>query len=197
MQNKILDYEFEHTYLSKTGIYNLNKVGFIVGRFQPFHKGHKAFIENVLKEVDELVVFIGSVQESRTELNPFTFEERSVMIKSVFKTGVTTIPLPDYTSNDAWVQHIYKALTPFESTNTVVFCRVDKDEETQLSNNLFNKFETLQVPLQLHISATDIRKQLFEESVSPYSILEIPLTVSTIIYNLNLCLKNKKLNYIV
>ena len=37
------------------------KVGLLVGRFQPFHKGHLHLIEKSLNLVDMLVVGIGSV----------------------------------------------------------------------------------------------------------------------------------------
>ncbi|MEM2947357.1 MAG: adenylyltransferase/cytidyltransferase family protein, partial [Candidatus Bathyarchaeia archaeon] len=36
------------------------KRGLFVGRFQPFHKGHLSVIEDILKEVDELVIVVGS-----------------------------------------------------------------------------------------------------------------------------------------
>ncbi|HLN89981.1 MAG TPA: adenylyltransferase/cytidyltransferase family protein, partial [Candidatus Binatia bacterium] len=52
--------------------------GLYVGRFQPFHLGHLDAIKYVLKEVDELVIVIGSAQYSHNSNNPFTAGERLV-----------------------------------------------------------------------------------------------------------------------
>ena len=50
--------------------------GLYVGRFQPFHLGHLGAIKAVLKEVDELIIVIGSAQYSHNFNNPFTAGER-------------------------------------------------------------------------------------------------------------------------
>ena len=56
------------------------KFGLYVGRFQPFHNGHKSVVKEALKHCDRLIIAIGSAQESRTKKNPFTFEERRKFI---------------------------------------------------------------------------------------------------------------------
>jgi len=55
--------------------------GLFIGRFQPFHLGHLSDIKDALKEVDELVIAIGSSQHSGTKENPFSTEERIKMIE--------------------------------------------------------------------------------------------------------------------
>ncbi|MDP6459455.1 MAG: adenylyltransferase/cytidyltransferase family protein, partial [Candidatus Hydrothermarchaeota archaeon] len=40
--------------------------GLLIGRFQPFHKGHVYVVKKVLKGVDELIICIGSAQLSHT-----------------------------------------------------------------------------------------------------------------------------------
>ena len=59
------------------------KRGLFIGRFQPFHLGHLQDIINALKEVDELVIGIGSSNEKHTKYNPFSVEERIEMIDLV------------------------------------------------------------------------------------------------------------------
>ncbi|MDY6764546.1 MAG: adenylyltransferase/cytidyltransferase family protein, partial [Halobacteria archaeon] len=54
--------------------------GFFVGRFQPFHRGHLHFTEEISTEVEGVIVGIGSAQESHTQHNPFTAGERVSMI---------------------------------------------------------------------------------------------------------------------
>lgn len=40
--------------------------GLFPGRFQPFHRGHRRFVERIAEEADEVIVGIGSVQASHT-----------------------------------------------------------------------------------------------------------------------------------
>ena len=53
-----------------------HEVGLYIGRFQPFHKGHKSIVESALKQCDRLIIGIGSSQETRTKRNTFSYEER-------------------------------------------------------------------------------------------------------------------------
>jgi len=57
------------------------KRGLIVGRFQPFHKGHLHAVKRVLEEVDEIIIVVGSAQYSHRLDNPFTAGERLLMIR--------------------------------------------------------------------------------------------------------------------
>ncbi|HJJ33958.1 MAG TPA: adenylyltransferase/cytidyltransferase family protein, partial [Methanocorpusculum sp.] len=54
--------------------------GLYIGRFQPFHNGHKAVAEYIAEEADELIVGIGSPQISHEPQHHFTAGERILMI---------------------------------------------------------------------------------------------------------------------
>ncbi len=54
--------------------------GFYIGRFQPYHNGHHSMVERIADEVDELVLGIGSADDSHTTHDPFTAGERIMMI---------------------------------------------------------------------------------------------------------------------
>ncbi|MBU1197399.1 nicotinamide-nucleotide adenylyltransferase [Candidatus Micrarchaeota archaeon] len=54
--------------------------GLIIGRFQPVHNGHMQAIQTILKHHDRVVIIVGSAQESRTSLNPFSIAERRAML---------------------------------------------------------------------------------------------------------------------
>lgn len=58
--------------------------GVYIGRFQPFHKGHKQVVERYRKEFDEFLIAVGSADKSREERNPLTPEERKEIIKNCF-----------------------------------------------------------------------------------------------------------------
>lgn len=63
-----------------------------IGRFQPFHAGHAAVIEQLQEEKLEVVVAIRNTTLS--EDNPFTVEERRTLINSKF-SNVEIIVIPD------------------------------------------------------------------------------------------------------
>ncbi len=84
--------------------------GLLIGRFQPFHKGHLYLLHHVKKKVKKLVIGIGSANVY-DEDNLFTYEERKEMIETVLKkeklqTFVTRIiPLNDYYDDERWFRH--------------------------------------------------------------------------------------------
>ena len=83
--------------------------GLYVGRFQPFHLGHLGAIKEVLNQVDELVIVIGSAQYSHNMNNPFTAGERLVMIRHALQEAdvdlsrVWIVPVPDVHLHMLWV----------------------------------------------------------------------------------------------
>jgi len=92
--------------------------GLIVGRFQPFHKGHLAVVREVLRECDEVVVVIGSAEESHTAKNPFTAGERYQMLLSSLtleeRSRVLIVPVRDVNRCSIWVNHLESYLPPFD-----------------------------------------------------------------------------------
>ena len=86
--------------------------GVFVGRFQPFHKGHLEVIKKIVKEVDELVIIVGSSQYSHRLDNPFTAGERITMIRMALEeegiqlSRIWIIPVPDVHQHALWVSQI-------------------------------------------------------------------------------------------
>lgn len=90
----------------------------IVGRFQPFHKGHLKAITEVLSECEELIVVIGSAEESHTSSNPLTASERYQMLISSIPASehgrIHIIPVRDVNRYAIWVNHIESYVPPFD-----------------------------------------------------------------------------------
>lgn len=94
---------------------SVNKYDLLVfiGRFQPFHVGHRRVIELALEQAHHVLVLTGSSFQPRTIKNPFTYEERSQMILSSLDpqhiSRLTIRPLHDYLYNDnKWMQEVQK-----------------------------------------------------------------------------------------
>jgi nicotinamide-nucleotide adenylyltransferase len=98
--------------------------GLLVGRFQPFHRGHLAVVQEVRKStVDrELILGVGSAQESYTWKNPFTSGERLEMIARALREAkvdrVVAIPLPDIQRHALWVRYVESLLPSFDRIYT-------------------------------------------------------------------------------
>ncbi len=92
--------------------------GLFIGRFQPFHKGHLAIIEEMKKDCEEIIIGIGSAQKERETDNPLSGGERIDMIKKVLESkGVEDYeiyPIPDLDCHPAWPHYIRSILPRFD-----------------------------------------------------------------------------------
>lgn len=85
------------------------RVGLVVMRAQPLHRGHVALINLMRSDCDLAIVAFGSTQLSRVVRNPFTFEQRVEMLRAVFGGSVKPLPLVDIDSGvntDDWVEYV-------------------------------------------------------------------------------------------
>ena len=102
------------------------KRGFYIGRFQPYHNGHHEVLEHIAKDVDEIIIGIGSAQLSHIIDNPFTAGERVLMITRALESlgcPYYVIPIEDIQRNALWVAHVQSMAPPFDlcySSNPLV-----------------------------------------------------------------------------
>ena len=75
------------------------KTGLYIGRFQPFHEGHKKMVNKILEECDTCVILVRN--GIRNSYNPFGYFKRSWMIRWALKDldywgRIAIRPIPDY-----------------------------------------------------------------------------------------------------
>jgi len=93
------------------------KRGFYIGRFQPYHDGHHSMVAEIVEDVDELVLGIGSAGDSHSTHDPFTAGERIMMLtKSLREFDMTTyvVPIEDLDRNSVWVSHVQSMSPTFD-----------------------------------------------------------------------------------
>lgn len=97
----------------------------IIGRFQPFHRGHVHLAEHAGE--DELVFAIGSAYQSLSFENPFTAGERYEMIdRALGEIDVKKyfiVPVPDIQRHGVYGKHVADLTPSFDvviSNNAVV-----------------------------------------------------------------------------
>ena len=135
------------------------KVGILIGRFQPLHKGHVNAIEFARDNSERLFVIVGSAEKSNQERNPFSFEERKRMIGLALKgkklqDNIFIVPINDARNHTEWIKSIKNTIGEYNLIFT----------NDELTEKLFKEdgAEVLNVPLQdrNELSATEVRKRL-------------------------------------
>jgi bifunctional NMN adenylyltransferase/nudix hydrolase len=150
-----------------------------IGRFQPFHNEHKRVIDTALSKAHNVLVLVGSSGKARTIRNPFTFEERSDMIFEAFspcdRARMRVKPLRDKTYNDsAWLKQVQDTVTQtaialnnsssmnLAGTGRVGLIGASKDNSSYYLK-LFPQWESVNVPIEYDVHATEIRDGYFED----------------------------------
>lgn len=171
-------------------------VAVFVGRFQPFHIGHKSVIREALNVADHAVVLVGSSYRPRTSKNPFLFDEVAEMAAGSFsddeQARLTFLPLVDTIyDDDSWVQNVrtavgrflrYKGLSPDSKVTLIGY---EKDSSSYYLK-LFPGWASVGVtPMMspvdpsLVLSAVQIRRALYGQGDEPERVLETVTPTST------------------
>jgi nicotinamide-nucleotide adenylyltransferase len=146
-----------------------------VGRFQPFHLGHLEAVKHILRNAEEIIIVVGSAQESHTLDNPFTAGERAYMIRiALNEAGIDPakyyiIPVIDLDVHGIWVSHVCSYVPKFD----VVY------SNEPLTRRLFieSGFKVESIPFFKRnvCSATEIRRRMLAnanwEELLPKSVV--------------------------
>ena len=146
-----------------------------IGRFQPFHKGHLKVLQNTSIKYDKIIIGIGSSQYSHTRDNPFTADERKIMVQmSLRKVGISNfkiILIPDIHNPPKWVDHVLTIFTDFDIVIT----------NSKLTKSLFSKkgYSVENTPFyeKKHFSGKEIRRRMIKgerwEHLVPEEVLKV------------------------
>ena len=135
-----------------------------IGRFQPFHLGHKAVIDEALQRADNVIMLIGSANLPRSLRNPFTVAERSQMIKGAYSKDdaarIHCVGLDDALYNDTrWLQYVQAAVKSVtgDLRADIGLIGHSKDSSSYYLS-LFPNWASVSVPNYQSLSATPIRE---------------------------------------
>ena len=134
-----------------------------IGRFQPFHCGHKAVVDEALKRADNVIMLIGSANLPRSLRNPFSVDERAMMIKNAYSPAdaarIHCVGLDDALYNDTrWLQYVQagvKSVTGDLQTDIGLIGHSKDSSSYYLS--LFPNWASVSVSNYHNLSATPIR----------------------------------------
>ena len=161
-------------------------ISFVVGRFQPFHNGHRLLIDTAMANSGFnglTIIFIGSSTNVECEKNPFNFYKRVDMISKTYdrQHNMIICPLPDFETDEAWVDHIRQVVYDLSYDDSIITAVVnDKDEDT---NDLLRKIDRCTVHNYNEyneISCTKIREML-KNKVNIHEIDDIPYGTKSVL----------------
>jgi len=137
------------------------------GRFQPFHAGHYATYEHLVKKFGKQNVFVGTSNQQGGPRHPFNFKEKREIMMKMFN-----IP----SSQIVQVKNPYQpseVLNKFDSKTTAFITVVGEKDEARLGGKYFKKYDgkpesgyidqgyVYVSPMQKNsISGTDVRNWL-------------------------------------
>lgn len=140
-----------------------------IGRFQPFHVGHQAVIDEALRRARRVIVLIGSPAAARSVRNPWTYGEREDMINDHYRDQrerVLVAPIQDHMYNEqAWVKEVQDTVKGLLAIWGMSLSRVGliglKKDNSSYYLDLFPQWEGVNVEQTVVYSATAIREAYF------------------------------------
>jgi len=136
-------------------------IGFLIGRFQPFHLGHLVAIKFALSKVEHLHIGIGSSNKSHEKRNPFTADERKKMILSSvdeqLSKKLSIHYIPDVDDHSKWTHLVDEIIPEYD----VVFSNDD------FTHELYEKRDKSIIAVELQsrsdLSGTNIRSLILTD----------------------------------
>lgn len=141
----------------------------LIGRFQPLHNAHLEIIKRCTALTDQLVVIAGSAKQPRTYKNPWTFDERSRMIKAAtagLSMRVYVEPNIDTIYNDqAWAVRVQGIVSKYRVLGGAgVGIIGHKKDESSFYLDMFPQWGFENVEEIEPLSAVNIRDLYFKRS---------------------------------
>jgi len=140
------------------------KTGIFIGRFQPVHQGHIHALGIAASQVDKLYILVGSANQCRSIRNPWTFQERSSMLRAKLHasriTNFEVIPLNDYRySNTQWMSDVRATAEHYDMGTPTLFGHM-KEGNDYLTWFPDWKFKSIEA--EYAVDATGIRNRMFD-----------------------------------
>lgn len=147
-------------------------LGILVGRFQMLHSGHQQMIETALSLCDEVGVFVGSSQESGTEKNPFTYELRAQVLRTLFGEKIHIYPLPDIGVGNvgAWGDYVLaNVVSAFGRSPDLLISGREARRVDWFDSEAGKNVAELYIPKTIDISASALRALLIADDFDSWA----------------------------
>lgn len=165
-----------------------HKYGVLIGRFEPFHNGHKKLTDFALQHCDELIVILGSCNTACSIKNPWTAQERQEMILACHQQDaerITFIEASDYLySDNRWVTSIQTQVDDVTDGSEDIALFGENKDRTTFYLKMFPQWEHISIGegrIQ-DLDATKIRHLYFKNDINSLKPL-LPPNVLAVLYH--------------
>ena len=153
-----------------------------IGRFQPFHNGHKHIVDNALTIAKSVMIICGTGELSAK--NPWRYDEVKQMILGCYDpdsvSRLAIVTLPDVADDDKWLNSLLDIISR-SAQGKIGIIGHHKDQSSYYLD-LLPGFEYLEIKNYGNINATDIRGFLVCGDFEPIKAL-VPHCVYLLITN--------------
>jgi len=143
----------------------------IIGRFQPLHRAHEDLIAEGLTEAERVLVLVGSANRARCPRNPWTYEERAVMISAVFHYEVDMgriiiQPLDDFVYSDVgWMTTVRDIVKSYNIPDENIGLLGFKKDNSSYYLNMFPEWNAHNINSSYStFNSTDIRRRFLRNT---------------------------------
>jgi len=140
-----------------------------IGRFQPPNLAHIEIIKRAQTLAKKTIILVGSANKARSDLNPWTAQERIEMLRSVKELDqnkLLIIPLSDSNNDFSWWLDLVKKTVKenTQKTDKIGIIGHKKDKSSYYLDH-FPKWKFIEVEnLAGGLSSTKIRETLFQKN---------------------------------
>lgn len=144
-------------------------IGLYIGRFQPFHNGHKKIVDTMLEENETNVILIWLSEDE--DKNPYSYWQRLHFFTHGYATQDTLhiYPLSDEESDEKWIENILSFPEIKNAEKITLYCW---DTENDSAVKVIQEFQDM-FPQHINIREisrknipltwTEIRKNIHEK----------------------------------
>jgi bifunctional NMN adenylyltransferase/nudix hydrolase len=145
----------------------MHEFGVFIGRFQPFHNAHFEAVKFALTKVKKLIVVLGSASQAKTIKNPWSSDERIMMILSCFsdeeRQRFDFVTAKDYLYNDnLWLTAVQEEISELTEGEKDIVLIGHRKDRSSFYLSLFPQWEFIETgDLHRGIDATRVRNLYF------------------------------------
>lgn len=157
-------------------------VAVLIGRFQPFHRGHLQLVEAALQRADRLLILLGSHRCAPDIRNPWSSQERQQMISACLSPQllerIQFLPLRDHLySDNLWLAEVQQQVRSATADGDRLLLIGHRKDPSSYYLELFPQWQRQELPLQAGLHATAIRAAYFAGAEPAAWATELPQPV--------------------
>ena len=153
----------------------------LIGRFQPFHRGHAALLAKALACAPQVTIIIGSALGARNSKNPFTWQERAGMIAATLdpqdRCRVRCLPIRDYYDSALWSKAVVQAVRGLSGAQARIVLVGHHKDASSTYLDLFPEWTYVDAGAQGEVSSTELRRLFYEGEPAGLAMASLPATL--------------------